>query len=77
MKIDMDAVFGLTPSYIGTCENCGAIDIEVRQVQSYAGDFGSDSRGYFAICYSCYGEHVKFWTGKGRNRMVRYASKEK
>ena len=72
MRIDMDTVFGLGPSHKGTCENCKESDVLVRRVQSYAGEFGSGSRGHFWICYNCFKAHKKSHVGKGRYQKTIY-----
>ena len=43
----------------GQCEHCGALDRPGRRIETYD-VFTGQSRGFFFICYVCYGPRV-FW----------------
>lgn len=46
-------------AFIGTCENCGKEKVKVRRIQSLD-KFGANPRGYFNICFECFGEQIEF-----------------
>ena len=55
MKSDMDEAF------IGTCENCGKEKVKVRRIKAI-GMF-KEPRGFFNVCFECFGEQIEFQSG--------------
>jgi len=58
MKSDLDEAF------IGTCENCGRQNVKVRRIEA-VGMF-REKRGYFNICFECFGARTYTKTKDGR-----------
>ena len=52
-------------AFTGKCENCGRDGISVRRVEVYS-HISRASRGYYSLCYDCWGPHIKWVTKDGR-----------
>lgn len=59
MKTDLDK------ATIGTCENCHTEKVWVRRVESKASEFMGGPRGWFNICFECFGP-VGYFSGGSR-----------
>ena len=52
---------------IGTCENCLKESVRVRKIQAFSTFVSASpesSRGWYNLCFECFGPRVKFWSEK-------------
>ena len=50
-------------AFIGTCRNCGRSGVKCRTVRAVG--FDQETRGYFDICFNCFGPQIT-WRTDGR-----------